>query len=163
MSLPGRAGEEASFVCERSKVRTKVPLVCLINGDSCRSSEVLAACLQDHKRAVILGEKSRGKASSQIVRRVVGGRDLAFTASVWLRPSGKKLDRMSIPGYDDSWGVTPDAGQAITLPPAERVALRQFLERRMIIRHHDQPAPMEQFVDRQLERARRYLQDMQQK
>ena len=140
-------------------MRTKVPLVCLINGDTCHGSEVLAACLQDHKRAVIVGEKSGGKASIQS-RLCVDYHDLVFTTSLLLRPSGKKLDRMSVRGYDDSWGVTPDVGQAVTLPPEERAALRESLDRRTVIRHRDQPAPEQRFIDRQLERARRCLQDL---
>jgi carboxyl-terminal processing protease len=153
---PGDKDVSASF--EEKGFLTGVPLVVLINGDSAKGSEGLAACLQDHKRAVIVGEKSRGKYSFQTVEGVKG-RVLRLTNTVVLRPSGKKLDRISIPGYDDSWGVTPDAGQALILPPEERTELQEHLARRAILRHKDQPAPEDRFTDRQLELARRCVQD----
>ena len=70
------------------------PMVILINRGSASASEILAAALQDHKRAVIVGERSYGKGSVQNV--IMMENDTAAlkltTASYW-RPSGKNINR----------------------------------------------------------------------
>jgi carboxyl-terminal processing protease len=153
-----RGKKELSRSCEEKGYLTGVPLVVLINGESANSTEALAACFQDHKRAMIVGERSRGRCSVHDVAPI-GGREMVQTIAVAVRPSGKKLDRIAIPGYDDSWGVTPDAGQILILHPEERTALQKHLVSQSILRHKDQPAPEDRFTDRQLELARRCLRD----
>jgi carboxyl-terminal processing protease len=159
LTIHARVVKEKSVACEEIGYLSKVPLVVLINGDTAKASEALAACLQDHNRAVIVGEKSHGSASLQTIELCGNCRELLLTIAVMVRPSGKKLDRMPIPGYQDSWGVTPDSGCSLTLPPEERTALQDYMARRASLRHKDQPAPGDCFIDRQLDLARRYLQD----
>src|SRR5262249_11024405 len=63
------------------------PMVCLVNRASASGGELLSACLQDHKRAVILGERTFGKASVQRTYpfRRTGGL-LKVTRASWWRP-----------------------------------------------------------------------------
>jgi carboxyl-terminal processing protease len=147
------AGEER-FSVEKLVDRTDVPLVCLVNEESAGSSEVLAACLQDHKRAVVIGERTRGKGAVRNTQPFHNGQ-LMFTAGVVLRPSGKKLDRMRLPGHDDEeWGVTPDKGYHLKLSSSERDGLRQHLKSLECL---PPPAPTRDFIDRQLECALAHL------
>jgi carboxyl-terminal processing protease len=135
------------------KARCTLPVVCLVNGDTASAAEVLAAALQDHRRAAVVGERTRGKASFQTVQ-TVDPDEVTLTCGVFLRPSGKKLDRIALPGHGaDEWGVTPDAGNVVRLAPAEKDALKEHLERRAIIPRRDVPLKEPAFKDRPLERA----------
>jgi C-terminal peptidase prc len=133
-----------------------VPMVCIINGDSASASEIVSAALQDHKRAVILGERSFGKGSVQTVTPFDGGALKLTTASFW-RPSGKNLNKASTAGKDeDEWGVTPDKGHVVKLTRKERDDLQEHLLKSERITG-DKKAPKTEFKDRQLEAALEYL------
>src|SRR5262249_666456 len=130
-----------------------LPVVGLVSKETPRAADVFAAALQDHRRAAVVGERSRGKASVQNILHIDGS-ELTLTTAVFLRPSGKKLDRIALPGHDaDEWGVTPDSGNVVRLSPEEKDARTAHLERRAIIPRRDVPVKEPAFKDRQLERA----------
>ena len=67
----------------------------LIDRNSASASEIVAACLQDHGRAAIVGERSYGKGTVQRLMRVESGRSLLkLTIATYWRPSGKNIHRM---------------------------------------------------------------------
>ena len=136
-------------------------MVVLVNGGSASGSEIVSACLQDHKRAVIIGERSYGKGSVQNILdfEPTGGQIKLTTASFW-RPSGKNLNKSSTKGGDeDEWGVLPDKGFAVELTRKERDDLATSLRDAEIIPRRDLPAKevKEKFTDRQLDKALEYL------
>jgi carboxyl-terminal processing protease len=136
------------------------PLVCLVNRETASAAEVVAACLQDHGRAEIAGERSAGRGSVQNIRRAGNGRSLGITTALFCRPSGKKIDRIAVPGFaDDEWGVSPDAALGVELSGAERDDLRAELERRTAILPRERGLADLAFEDRQLERALRTLRE----
>src|SRR5581483_5906566 len=70
------------------------PMAVLVNRFSASSSEIVAACLQDHKRAIVVGERTWGKGSVQNVVELEGGRSaLKLTTASYKRPSGKNIHR----------------------------------------------------------------------
>jgi carboxyl-terminal processing protease len=76
--------------------------------------EVFAAALQDHRRAVIVGERTSGRGSFQNVGRL-NDHELVLTTAILLRPSGRKLDRMKIPGHrDQEWASRRTRASAST-------------------------------------------------
>src|SRR5205807_9586217 len=100
-------------------------------------SEIVSACLQDHNRAVIMGERSYGKGSVQNIQPFEKGELKLTTASFW-RPSGKNLNKSSTAGKDeDEWGVTPDKGYVLKLSRKERVELDEHLRNREVIPRRD--------------------------
>lgn len=102
-----------------------IPMVILVNHYSASASEIVAACLQDHQRAVVAGERTWGKGTVQHVIPIESGRSiLKLTAATYWRPSGKNIHRL---GDDDSgsWGVEPDPGLALPLSEDERAAIRE--------------------------------------
>lgn len=97
----------------------------LVNRYSASASEIVSAALQDHGRAVIVGERTWGKASVQNIIELEGGRSaLKLTTAGYQRPSGRNIQR-----YPDSpqeeWGVQPDAQLLVQATPQEMNQLRQ--------------------------------------
>jgi carboxyl-terminal processing protease len=159
VTIRPRIGKEAPYVGEHDGSYLNFPMVCLVNGLSASGSEIVAACLQDHKRAVIMGERSYGKGSVQNIQPFEGGELKLTTASFW-RPSGKNLNKSSTQGRDeDTWGVTPNKGFNLALSEKERDQLYEHQRDSEIIPRRDLP-PKEkttEFKDRQLEMALDYL------
>lgn len=105
-----------------------IPLVVLIDSESASAAEIVAACLSDHKRAAIVGERSFGKGSVQNIFALENGRSaLKLTTAQYLRPNGKNIHRKSSDKEDDEWGVQPDAGNAIALnEQQQRMLIRKW-------------------------------------
>ena len=142
--LPGGKNEVMSV--RPKKAHFEQSLVVLINSQSAAASEILAACLQDHKRAVIAGERSIGKGCVQNV--VPGTVTLVLTTALFVRPSGKTWHGW----HDGEGGVTPDAGFEVRLTRREREELWDHLRNCENI-----PAAPAKFRDLQLEKALEYL------
>lgn len=68
-----------------------MPLVILINEGSASGSEIVAGCLQDYKRAIVLGTKSFGKGSVQTILPLNDGSALRLTTSKYFTPQGNQI------------------------------------------------------------------------
>ena len=91
-----------------------LPIVVLINGGSASASEIVAAALQDGRRAVIVGSNSYGKGSVQTVLRLPNGGEMTLTWARFHAPSGYALQRR---------GVQPDlctSGEGLTIGDLQR-------------------------------------------
>src|SRR5262249_22163738 len=100
----------------------KCPLVILVNQFSASASEIVAACLQDHQRAVIIGERSFGKGSVQNVIKMENGTSaLKLTTASYWRPSGHNIHRFPDSKETDEWGVKPNKGFNVPLSSKERL------------------------------------------
>jgi carboxyl-terminal processing protease len=148
-----RRGKDFSFAGTHEGSRLDFPVACLVNGGSSRAAEIVAGCLQDQKRALIIGERSAGEGSVQNILDLDGGQ-LKLTTAYFLRPSGKKIDRLKVPGInDDEWGITPDRGYRLDLSAEEREELRNHLDRQAMIVRRGQRAKEEEPTVRDLQLA----------
>jgi carboxyl-terminal processing protease len=91
-------------------------LVVLVNHESASASEIVAACLQDHFRAKVVGERTFGKGTVQNLIPVEAGKSsLKLTIATYWRPSDKNIHRMSSSKESDEWGVKPDPNCEVKL------------------------------------------------
>lgn len=87
-----------------------IPLVVLINGGSASASEIVAGALQDHKRAVLVGEQSFGKGSVQVVLELGKTDALKLTTAKYYLPSGRTIQAVGIkPDIEASYGKVPQS------------------------------------------------------
>jgi carboxyl-terminal processing protease len=100
----------------------KCPVAILINRYSASASEIVSACLQDHERAVIVGERSYGKGSVQnVIEMENHTAALKLTTASYWRPSGKNIHRFPDAKEADEWGVKPNEGFEVKLTDEERL------------------------------------------
>jgi carboxyl-terminal processing protease len=91
-------------------------VVVLVDRYSASASEIMAACLQDHHRAVVVGERSWGKGTVQNIEELEGGKSaIRLTIATYWRPSGKDIHKRRNATDDDDWGVRPDPGMEVKL------------------------------------------------
>src|SRR5215217_2076636 len=72
---------------------THLPVVVLVNRNSASASEIVSGALQDHDRALVVGETTFGKALVQSVYRISGNAGLALTTGRYYTPSGRMIQR----------------------------------------------------------------------
>ena len=83
------------FAKKGDRVRGK-PLIILINNGSASASEIVAGALKDHKRAILLGEKTYGKGSVQSIIPLSDGGGIRLTISKYYLPSGKSISEIGV-------------------------------------------------------------------
>jgi carboxyl-terminal processing protease len=99
---------------------TTWPMAILVNRHSASASEIVAACLQDHQRAIVIGERTWGKGTVQNVVSLEGGKSaLRLTIASFWRPSDKNIHRFADANETDDWGVCPNDGFEVKLSDDE--------------------------------------------
>jgi carboxyl-terminal processing protease len=79
-----------------ANVDPNIPMVVLVNGGSASASEIVAGALKDWHRAVVLGEKTFGKASVQSIIPLSDGSGLRLTTAKYLTPNGHSINKVGI-------------------------------------------------------------------
>ena len=153
VSTKGRNTEEHVVEARRAGTFSGFPMAILVNRYSASASEIVSACLQDHKRAIIVGERTWGKGSVQNVVELEGGKSaLKLTTASYHRPSGKNIHRFPKATEKDEWGVMPDTGYDLKMTPEEIRDYFSMRREREVIRT-DGTVPKSDFVDKQLNSA----------
>ncbi len=141
VSTKGKNTPERSWDAEKPGTFDGFPIAVLVNHYSASASEIVAACLQDHDVAVVIGERTWGKGSVQNVVDLEGGKSaLKLTTASYWRPSGKNIHRGPKAEEADEWGVKPNEGYELKLSNDETFALMENWRERDIIRAHEDDA-----------------------
>jgi carboxyl-terminal processing protease len=142
VSTRGRGGQvvRAYLADGNTLLDPQVPIAVLVNRFSASASEVVAACLQDHARAKIIGQRTWGKGTVQNILDLEGGRSaLKLTTYYYWRPSGKNIHRRKGDKDDADWGVRPDPGWEVDVTDAASVKMRKQRRYRDVGHEPDQP------------------------
>ena len=123
--------QKMRFEAHKNSKPRNYPIVVLVNSGSASASEIVAGALQDHKRAIILGEPTFGKGSVQTVIPLSDGSALRLTTSLYYTPSGRSIQAK---------GIEPDILVKRETPPKTEEEGADELRR---IREKDLPRHME--------------------
>jgi len=108
VSMRGRGGKVLESHSARSTPSdVNVPLVVLVNQGSASASEIVAGALQDHNRAVIVGEPTFGKGSVQKIEPLGDGTAIKMTIARYYTPNGRSIQ---------AEGIVPDIVIAFEIP-----------------------------------------------
>ena len=149
------------YVLTEGTQRCSLPMVVLIDGETASASEILAAALQDHHRATVVGTRSFGKGIIQgIISLPFQSGILQLTDSEYRRPSGAAIHRKKNAAESDDWGVIPN--NIVELTEAERSAMMQYRLLRSRVLSAERSAILEQFRQQIVEKQNEEVPDSQQ-
>jgi carboxyl-terminal processing protease len=87
-----RTAEEQIYKVRAGGIATDIPMVVLVNGNTASAAEIVAGALQDHGRAILVGERTYGKGSVQLIYDLSDGSSLHVTAAIWLTPNRNRIE-----------------------------------------------------------------------
>ena len=91
-----RKSENRKWFAKKGDLIEGKPLIIITNYGSASASEIVAGALKDHKRAIILGEKSYGKGSVQSIIPLKNSGAIRLTISKYYLPSGKSISTIGV-------------------------------------------------------------------
>lgn len=108
-----RSSSDKDFLSNLPDSIKSVPLIVLVNAGTASASEIVAGALQDHKRAVIMGERTFGKGSVQTVLPLGNGTGIKLTTARYYTPGGRSIQAKGIEPdilVEDPASVGQDSG-----------------------------------------------------
>jgi carboxyl-terminal processing protease len=156
VSTKGRNTEERVQWAKKAGTFSGFPMAVLVNRYSASASEIVSAALQDHKRAVVVGERTWGKGSVQNVIELESGKSaLKLTTASYHRPSGKNIHRFPDSKETDEWGVLPDDNYLVPFTLPEMQSYLDYRKQRDVL--NKEGPPKTDYVDKQLARAEEFV------
>ncbi len=134
----GRPGtQQQKFFAHKPSQSVEYPLIVLVNGGSASASEIVAGALQDHKRALLLGEQTFGKGSVQTILPLDNDTAIRLTTARYYTPNGRSIQ---------ATGITPDIVMENVQNAQEKAREPKGIREENLLRHLEKPAPPEKQV-----------------
>ncbi len=95
------ANSDQNYLVKEDGDHTSIPLILLVDRQSASASEIVTGAMQDHDRALIVGETTFGKALVQSVFSISNGAAVALTTAHYYTPSGRIIQRPWDPSFDE--------------------------------------------------------------
>ena len=125
-------GEEKFYPAEPTSQVIDAPLVVLVNGGTASASEIVAGAIQDRERGLLVGERTFGKGSVQLIYDLSDGSSLHVTAAYWLTPNRNQIDGS---------GLIPDIETTLTQQDREKGQDPQLEKAIQLLKQQAQPPP----------------------
>jgi carboxyl-terminal processing protease len=109
--------QKQKYFAHKAGSHTDFPMIVLVNGGSASASEIVAGCLQDHKRALILGTQTFGKGSVQTILPLDESAAIRLTTARYYTPNGRSIQ---------ATGITPDVVVENTVVQAKAEGVPSF-------------------------------------
>jgi len=149
VTVKGR-NDEKPYDAKMDGTFSGFPMALLVNRNTASAAEIVAACLQDHERAVVIGERTFGQGIVRTLIKLQAGMGaLQLPVAAYYRPSGKNVNRYPYSKDSDDWGVIPNAGYDVTLTDDELKDYEKDRAARDVLNGPQTPL----FQDRQLQKA----------
>ncbi len=117
------AGQNQEFGAVNPEMVPGLPVVVLVNERSASASEIVAGALQDHDRALVIGNRTYGKGSVQTLFPLSGGNRLRLTTARWYTPVGRSIqivrDEQAEDGAAPSLALGVDGQRVLQGTPEE--------------------------------------------
>ncbi|MGH9396455.1 MAG: S41 family peptidase [Terriglobia bacterium] len=97
LTLRGRSVPEKTYATVPAPIEVNLPLIVLVNGNTASAAEVVTAALQDHDRALVVGEPTFGKGVVESVMPLSDQTAVALLTSEYFTPSGRSIQK-PLPG-----------------------------------------------------------------
>lgn len=156
VSTKGRWSQKKESEAKSEGTYSNFPVVVLVNRFSASAAEIVAGALRDHKRAVVIGERTFGKGSVQNVISLEDGQGaIKLTTAYYYLPGGTCIHRSKRAKKGDTWGVEPLI--KVELSDEEAAEILRGRREADIIRAATQPTTTQArphpVIDRQLQQA----------
>lgn len=146
VSTKGRSGGglQSEYEAKGEVHYLDYPIVVLVNGGSASASEIVAGALQDHRRAILIGEKTFGKGSVQSIQPLEDGSAIRLTTAKYYTPSGRMIHEK---------GIEPDVVIPMSAEQWQKVQIKRSRAELGNEEQGDIKLDLEHVTDTQLERA----------
>jgi carboxyl-terminal processing protease len=113
-------GLRKTFEATPGELAANAPLVLLVDGGSASASEIVAGALHDHGRAELVGTKTYGKGSVQLIHELADQSSLHVTNAQWFTPAGQQISGHGlVPDIPVAEGDDPLAAALAALPSVQ--------------------------------------------
>jgi carboxyl-terminal processing protease len=98
------SGETRQFSADSGDAAEDIPLLVLVDGRSASASEIVAGAIQDRERGILIGQRTFGKGSVQVLHMLSDGSQLRVTQGAWYTPDQTPIEQRG----DEPGGLLPD-------------------------------------------------------